>query len=86
MGLFLGLSKIDGLLSETTRLFIATGFLGGLTTFSSFSAEVLTLFTQQEYGWTALLVVGHVAGTLLATFFGLLLIKQIFPALEQLVK
>ena len=57
-------------LDPAWRLAIVTGFLGGLTTFSSFSAEVVTLLQQTRYALafgTALL---HVAGSLLLTIAG----------------
>ena len=57
-------------LDPAWRLAIVTGFLGGLTTFSSFSAEVVPLLHQTRYALafgTALL---HVAGSLLLTIAG----------------
>ena len=57
-------------LDPAWRLAIVTGFLGGLTTFSSFSAEVVSLLQQTRYVLafgTALL---HVAGSLLLTIAG----------------
>ena len=57
-------------LDPAWRLAIVTGFLGGLTTFSSFSAEVVTMLQQTRYALafgTALL---HVAGSLLLTIAG----------------
>ena len=57
-------------LDPAWRLAIVTGFLGGLTTFSSFSAEVVTLLQQTRYALafgTALL---HVVGSLLLTIAG----------------
>lgn len=56
--------------SETTRLFLITGLLGGLTTFSTFSAEAVTLLQRQL--WTPALahVALHLAGSLLLTIAG----------------
>lgn len=53
------------------RLLIVTGFLGGLTTFSTFSAEVTTLLREGQLGWASMTVVAHVAGSLLMTLLGM---------------
>lgn len=58
-------------LSPEWRLFIVTGLLGGLTTFSAFSAETLQLLLRQQYGWAIAMVAIHVAGSLAMTLFGL---------------
>lgn len=58
-------------LSPEWRLFIITGFLGGLTTFSTFSAEVATLIQQERLLWTGIAISAHVLGSLLMTFLGL---------------
>lgn len=53
------------------KLFIVTGFLGGLTTFSSFSAEVVSLLQGGRAGWAMATVAAHVLGSLALTFAGL---------------
>ena len=53
------------------RLFLITGFLGGLTTFSTFSAEVVTLLARGEYGWGLAAAVAHLAGSLALTALGI---------------
>lgn len=53
------------------RLFVITGFLGGLTTFSTFSAETMTLLQQGRFAWAGGAIVAHVAGSLLMTLLGL---------------
>ena len=57
-------------LSPQWRLFCITGFLGALTTFSTFSAEVTELLARGEYATGALLAATHLAGSLLLTAAG----------------
>ena len=67
VAVFQAMPQLDPLL----RLALITGFLGGLTTFSSFSAEVVALLLQQRYA-LALGTVGiHVTGSLLLTVAGI---------------
>lgn len=54
------------------RLLVITGFLGGMTTFSSFSAEVVLLLNAARYGWMALLLATHVVGSIVMTILGML--------------
>lgn len=58
-------------LPAEVRLAIVTGFLGGLTTFSSFSAEVVHLLQTAQYGWAAMAASFHVGGSLLMTGLGM---------------
>jgi CrcB protein len=58
-------------LAPEVRLLVVTGFLGGLTTFSTFSAEAATLLGRIQYGWAAALVLVHVAGSIAMTFAGI---------------
>lgn len=62
-------------LSMATRLFLVTGFLGGLTTFSSFSAETVGLILKGGTLWPVLLVMAHLAGSLLLTGGGVLIAR-----------
>ena len=59
-------------LSPEWRLFVITGFLGGLTTFSSFSAEVVTLMQRGEITWALGTALLHLVGSLVLTFLGIL--------------
>jgi len=63
-------AALPGLAPEW-RLLIITGFLGGLTTFSTFSAEVTVLLQQGRYLWAGAAIAGHVAGSLLMTMLGI---------------
>jgi CrcB protein len=74
MGLAIGAFAIGYVASAEWRLFITTGFLGGLTTFSAFSAEAMGMLTEQQYGWATAHVLGHVLGSLLMTAAGMLTI------------
>ena len=62
-------------LSPEWRLFAITGFLGGLTTFSTFSAETVTLLMRGQYAWGAAIVTAHLGGSLLMTVLGMQTVK-----------
>lgn len=62
-------------LPPEARLFIITGFMGGLTTFSTFSAEAVTLFSGSEYAWAAAHTAAHLGGSLLMTALGILMVN-----------
>jgi fluoride exporter len=64
------LAQAPGLAPEW-RLFVITGFCGGLTTFSTFSAEVVTLLQEGRLTWATAAIVIHVTGSLLMTLAGL---------------
>lgn len=75
MGLAMGFFALSSEISPEMRLFITTGFLGGLTTFSAFSAEAVHLVTRGEYGWASAHIVSHVFGSLLMTGLGVLTVE-----------
>jgi len=54
------------------RLLIITGFLGGLTTFSTFSAEVVALVERGQFGWALATIGVHLSGSLVLTWIGML--------------
>jgi CrcB protein len=57
------------------RLFLATGILGGFTTFSTFSNETITLCDNGQWGYALSYVISSVVMGLLATFSGLILTR-----------
>ncbi len=66
-------------LSPQWRLFVITGFLGGLTTFSTFSAEVVAQVQQGRPGWALATAVLHLAGSLLLTALGMATVAWLRP-------
>lgn len=80
-GYFIGVaiaffSQHPGLAPEW-RLLLITGFLGALTTFSTFSAEVVTMIARGQYGWALATAALHLFGSLGATGLGLWTFKLI---------
>jgi CrcB protein len=59
------------------RLFVIVGFLGGLTTFSSFSAEAVELLVDNQLGWAFVLVATHLLGSLAMTWLGILSMRSL---------
>jgi len=81
MGLALAfLSHFEALAPEV-RLLVTTGFLGGLTTFSTFSAETVTLILHEQLGWAAVIILVHVAGSVLMTLAGIGVLRVSLRAL-----
>jgi CrcB protein len=70
MGIALAVISHFEALPAEARLMITTGFLGGLTTFSTYSAEATTLLVRGQAGWAVAHGVVHVAGSILMTFAG----------------
>ncbi|MBX3694474.1 MAG: fluoride efflux transporter CrcB [Steroidobacteraceae bacterium] len=66
--------------SPELRLFITTGFLGGLTTFSAFSGETVALLLREEYLWAFGAITLHLGGSIAMTFAGYFLMQALQPA------
>ena len=75
VGLAVALFADNAAIPPEWRLFIITGFLGGLTTFSTFSAEAVTLLLRAQYAWAAGLILSHLAGSIVMTVFGIATFK-----------
>ena len=77
VGLAIGYISANREASPLFRLFFITGFLGGLTTFSSFSAEVTTLLIDGDVLRGLALAALHLAASLLLTAIGIGLYKAV---------
>jgi len=64
-------------LPQEFKLFAITGLLGGLTTFSTFSAEVVAMLQRAEYAWAASTASLHLFGSLLLTGLGIYTVLQL---------
>lgn len=71
IGVFVAVFQANPHLDPAWRLAIITGFLGALTTFSSFSAEVVTMLQQARYGLALGTAALHLLGSLLLTVAGI---------------
>jgi CrcB protein len=71
VGLAIAFFSMHTDLSPQWRLFVITGFLGGLTTFSSFSAEVTQMLQDGRFGIAVTTVMIHLFGSLLMTCLGI---------------
>jgi CrcB protein len=67
----------QGALPVEMRLFVITGFLGGLTTFSSFSAEAVGLLMESRYAWAILLISSHLIGSIIMTVLGIFTVRSV---------
>jgi fluoride exporter len=67
--------RIASTLSPEWRLLVITGFLGGLTTFSTFSAESVDLIGHGRFGWALLHASVHLFGSIALTILGVLTVR-----------
>ncbi len=79
IGIAVGVFENFPELSPEWRLLVITGFLGGLTTFSTFSAESVLLLQRGAYGWAMLHSGLHLLGSIAACMAGLVAWRQIYP-------
>lgn len=81
MGLMIFLSVEHSFFSYNVRVGFVTGFLGSLTTFSTFSGEAFILLAKQEFIWFAILVSSHVFGSICMVILGYMISKLILQAI-----
>ncbi|MGC4027512.1 MAG: fluoride efflux transporter CrcB [Steroidobacteraceae bacterium] len=75
MGLFASMPN----LAPEWRLLVITGFCGGLTTFSTFSSELVVLLRQGSVAWAGSHILVHVAASAIMTFLGLATVEWLKP-------
>jgi CrcB protein len=71
IGIAIAISSSFSALSPEIRLFVITGFCGGLTTFSTYSAEIVSLLQQGRASWACAAAAVHLVGSVLTTFAGI---------------
>ncbi len=64
-------------LSPELRLFAVTGFLGGLTTFSTFSAEAVILMQRGQTAWALAHIGAHLVGSIVLTMLGIATVRYL---------
>jgi len=77
IGMIFALAQKGNLLSAEWRMFLAVGFCGGFTTFSSFAYNNLTMLKEQAYGQFIWNVGGSLFFGLLAVYLGMVLIRWV---------
>jgi CrcB protein len=77
IGMFSAWFSRNAALPPEFRLLVITGFLGGLTTFSTFSAEVVALIGEGELGWALAAASVHLFGSLLLTAAGISIVNAL---------
>lgn len=77
IGVAVGVFEASPGIDPVWRLMLITGFLGALTTFSSFSLEVVSFLMEGRLGLALFTATAHVLGSLTLTWFGLLTVRQL---------
>ncbi len=77
MGMAMGLIGLGELDNPSVRLFVTTGFLGGLTTFSAFTGESLSLLHRHDYYLAALHAFTHMFGALIMAALGVAAVQYL---------
>jgi fluoride exporter len=77
MGLLAGYFAFKGEATQSWRLFLMTGILGGYTTFSAFSLDAILLYERGQIGQALLYIAASGAISIFGLFAGLMLIRQL---------
>ena len=77
IGILAALVEHHDLFSNTTRLFLFTGLLGGFTTFSAFSLDAVLLWEKNAFALLGLYVVASVVLSILGLFTGLWIVRSL---------
>jgi CrcB protein len=84
MGFAMEYLAINTSVPIAVRLTLTTGFLGGLTTFSTFSGDTVTLLLRGQSMWAVVAISSHVAGSLLMTVLGIFCVRLLLMLKEAL--
>ena len=77
IGFLIGLFALHSEIPREAALFAITGYLGALTTFSTFSVEAVTIFARREYFWAICHVISHLVGSLMMTVLGIVTCQRL---------
>jgi len=77
IGVAVELFTLHPVLAPEIRLFVITGFLGSLTTFSAFSAEAVGLLQRGQFGWAFGMISAHLLVSLAMTILGIALVRAV---------
>jgi fluoride exporter len=78
IGFFIELFSLRKEIPPEAALLVNTGFMGTLTTFSTFSAEAVTLLAQGQYIWALCHITIHLVGSLILTVLGILTSRRLW--------
>lgn len=77
IGVAVEIFTLHPVLPPEIRLLVITGFLGGLTTFSTFSAETVALLQRGQYVWAGAIIAAHLAGSIAMTLLGIAAVRAL---------
>jgi fluoride exporter len=78
IGFLVELFSLHKEIPPEVALFAITGYLGALTTFSTFSAEAVTLLIREQYVWAICHITSHLCGSLVMTVLGIVTSRRLW--------